>query len=361
MPEANGELLFKIPHALQQQFDPDEHEIARALIAGIFDAAAIVDPFKHAALQDAPAAFAHEGMEVRDGYLVIAPFGDEWMQPLQTLVEYGSGVELYGSIRHEYGYVEFYALDGVCARYFGTIDYDGGGDEEHEQQVIANWRACVPTAVRERFAELFASEEDDLDEAGDHESDDDASSGAEAQRWMPVADDDFVVEIGGIKRLNGDLLNAELYQRAHLVRAHSLGVQLVYTRGGGSLPSSELHYVLSSLEHNVAQKTQIAVDMLDVFAFDLDQVCKGYGESTGTALNLAASDGLFEVVARLLALGADPMRDSDQCALDAARDSLAILPALDDEFENFDEDERNEGNRDDFLKVISLLESAPSS
>lgn len=130
------------------------------------------------------------------------------------------------------------------------------------------------------------------------------------------------------------LLNPEIYRREYLQRALALGALLVFRRGDVERPRSELHNNLSSLEHNVASKLQIANDMLDLGAFDLNAVCKGYGERHGTALALAAQNGLLPIVQRLLAMGADPMPGTDECALDAASSALGVMPHLEKETGN---------------------------
>lgn len=69
-----------------------------------------------------------------------------------------------------------------------------------------------------------------------------------------------------------DLLIPKHYQREHLVRARALGAGLVGACDEGEVPRSDLHWIITSLGHNVARKTRIALDMLDVFEFDLSLV-----------------------------------------------------------------------------------------
>ena len=77
----------------------------------------------------------------------------------------------------------------------------------------------------------------------------------------------------------------------------------------------------------MASKIRIANDMLDLATFDQNALCKGYGERHGTALALAAQNGLLPIVQRLLSMGADPMTGTDECEGTVA-DYRAIVELL---------------------------------
>ncbi|HEU5137502.1 MAG TPA: hypothetical protein VFU13_20330 [Steroidobacteraceae bacterium] len=346
MAEAHGTLLVRASPGLVQLLDADGQRISHEAMLALLDAASVPRAKIKAALGVKRRAYPHEGIEQREGFVSITLFGDEWMKPMRALVNHGRGLECYGRVDHEYGYTELYAMDGRDARYFGTINFESY-DAAQASQVMTGWRDCVPAGVREQFPDLFVN---DLPDPGADAGD------TPTARWQPVNDEDFALEIRGVLRINGDLLTAGIYQREYLQRALALGAQLIYASGDAERPRSEFHYILTSLEHNVASKVRIANDMLDLAAFDLNAVCKGYGERHGTALALAAQSGLLPIVQRLLAMGADPLRGSDDCALDAAKSSLSFMPMPGGENEDPVGDGRNEGTVADYHAIVSLLE-----
>lgn len=354
MPEANGVLLIKAPAHLLQQFDPDSEKINRKLLLQLFDVASVKDSVKGSVLDGTQRKkrFAHEGIELDGEFVQISPFGDEWLHPLQALVKFGAGIEIYGSIHHEYGYSEYYALNDKGERFFETINYEGGFDKSQVKQTVLNWLACAPTAVQEKFPDVFASEY--LLEEGDT-----VELAAEAEyTWTPVKDSDFVTDTDAGLRLGGDLLHPKHYQREHLIKAKALGAGLLRVFEDGSPPKSELHYVITSIELNVEQKTRMAIDMLDVFDIELNQVCRGYSEmSRGTALYLAAKAGLADVVKKLVDMGADPQWGKDWCPLNIARAELKLQIRLKRKPEDVDMSTRNEGVREDYEKIVAYLES----
>ena len=40
----------------------------------------------------------------------------------------GKDIELYGTVSHEYGFEEYYALNSAGESFFGTVDYESGQD-----------------------------------------------------------------------------------------------------------------------------------------------------------------------------------------------------------------------------------------
>jgi len=352
MSEANGVVLIKAPAQLLRQFDPDSEKVQRKLLLQLFDAAAVEDAVQAAVFEGKHKRrqFFHEGIERHAEGVQIAIFGDEWSHPLQALVRFGVGVEIYGSLHHEDGRSEYFALDPQGRRCFKTLHVEGGWDPDEARQTVLDWQASVPASVHAQFPAVLAAA------ALPEES---TTEAPPPWTWAPQQDADFVDEYDGVLRLKGDLLVAKHYRREHLVRAQALGAGLVIACDDGEAPRSDLHWIITSLEHNVAEKTRIALDMLEVFEFDLSLVCRGYGENVGTALYLAARKGLYEVVSKLVDLGAPVTLGQDGYPLRIARTELAFEVMMKRKPKDIDMSTRTEGVRADYEKIVALLEGLP--
>ncbi|TQV88049.1 hypothetical protein [Aliikangiella coralliicola] len=92
-------------------------------------------------------AFYHEGVERKGDFLEITIFGEEWMYFCNSLTKKGKNIELYGSIFHEYGATEFYALNSDGGRYCRIVDYEGY-QEVNEDVVINGWKKNIPDSIK---------------------------------------------------------------------------------------------------------------------------------------------------------------------------------------------------------------------
>jgi hypothetical protein len=106
---------------------------------------------------------------VKDGYLVLPEvFGDAWMDIAKALLRNGKGIELYGNIFHEHGYIECYALNAAGEKFFEVAQDQSGDFEEAEaREVQARWMAAIPNHIKSTFADVL----DDSDDDGDDDDD----------------------------------------------------------------------------------------------------------------------------------------------------------------------------------------------
>lgn len=310
MPEAWGQIIVRADDSLSDQLNDSDDSMSWDAAMALCQMAG-TDPSKHknfAMLVDEGIEFPFDESpsELGNGYWLLQIFGDEWMPLMQALVQSGKGVELYGSINSEYGVLEYYALQSNGQRYFGQIaveeDYCS---EESEEEVINKWLVAVPEDIRKLNPDLFDQTESVVSDESDEEDE-------PHEPWVPSADEDFVQpgRAEGVKLINESLLYDEgSYSVDHLRRAKELGAVLIdpYTGKGGKAHFCTVHFIIDNPELESAFKTRIVKDLLDIFEFDVDAVCKGYGDTWGTALFLAAGEGLIGIVELLLMRGASPL------------------------------------------------------
>jgi hypothetical protein len=346
MAEASGTFLVRASPALVDQFNLEGSGLTRASMVALFEAAQVPAAETKKALGKRSGAWPHDGIELRKDFIVITTNGSEWMKPLLQLVRHGQGLECYGRIDHEEGPFELYLMDGRGKRYFAKINYES--DSAADVDRMANkWLDRVPAEVREKFPDLFV-----VERLGAAAIDEDPP-----QRWQPASDSDYFRETDiGQRYLFNDLLDPDHYERKHLERALELGVGPTCRWEASDVPSSHLHRVLASVQYSVAFKTRVANDMLDLWPFDLNQVCRG-STSVGTPLALAAASGLLAIVQRLLSMGADPKFGTEECALEAVRELMAVLPMTDSVDASYRADDASEGSGADYHAIVRLLES----
>lgn len=168
MSEAWGSILIKASDELVSEMAQSDDGISWDLLvrlAGTAGIDSLVD--KHSMLSYSEGnEFPHEGIERADDFVEITIFGDEWMYLIQALVKLGAGIEVYGSIAHEYGYTEYYALNNEGKHFFATADYESGEDID-EEALQKEWLSFVPADVQSRFPSVFSSDEDDYDDEDD--------------------------------------------------------------------------------------------------------------------------------------------------------------------------------------------------
>ncbi|AOE48783.1 hypothetical protein [Kangiella sediminilitoris] len=346
MAEASGYVVIKAPEQLMKTVLNDFDDVS-------YDS--MVALFKHAGIDATKGSdssswslnewdrFTAEDMELVDGYLRIITFGDDWMPAIKTLIKEGKDIEVYGKISHEYGFDEYYILNKDGESYFENVDFEGDHNVEREEEIGEIWLQMAPLEIREDLSESIDIEED-IEEDEDNEEDD---------VWSPTEESDFVQEYEGFVHINEALLNPEIYETKYLKRALELGAQLVNPEPHGwkKLPTSKLTDVISSLEIDADTKTKIAIDMLENYDFNLNTVYKVRSGKSGTALSVAAGNGLVDVVNKLIEKGVEPDFAGEHCPIEAAQKTLKVLPLVID-YEPLDE----QGSEEDLKEVINILE-----
>jgi hypothetical protein len=114
--------------------------------------------------------FHHEGIEINNGFLEITIFGDEWMYVMQALTKSGTNIETYGSIDHEHGCTEYYALNPEGKTYYEIVDFEGEYNDHRQGEIIGEWLSVLPNEVNQAFPDLF---DEELDEDEDEDEDED--------------------------------------------------------------------------------------------------------------------------------------------------------------------------------------------
>ncbi len=354
MPEAWGQVVMRFDHSLDDVLAVSSDALSWEDTMDLCRRAG-VSPREHDAFSsqvDEGSEFYFEGEPTRiaDRYWLVNSFGDEWMYLLQALMLSQSKLELYGRIQHEHGVIEYYALCGNGQRYFGTIDAECSAcSEDAEDIVIEKWLAATPPQVKEQLPDLFA-----IEAAISDESPEEIRS---SEPWMPIENEDFVRRSdGGALLINESLLSDnQSYCFDHLRRAKELGAVLIdpHIKGSSRVPFCTLHYVIDNLEIESERKTQIVSDLLTLFEFDIDSICRGYGDRWGTALFLAAGEGLTKVVDLLLARGADPTKTEGNYAQQSPLQSVKTSIVAN----QFEEPMEEEGEYLDFQAVYARLQT----
>ncbi|BFM13385.1 hypothetical protein R50072_35380 [Simiduia litorea] len=162
MSEAWGSILIKSSDEVMAALEASDDSVSWDLITRLFKDAGI-DSLKnlHPLLSFSEGnEFPHEGLERNGEFIHITIFGDEWMHAMQPLIKIGKGIELYGSISHEHGATEYYALNKDGKSFFGLIDYESG-EEFDEESMIKEWLSFVPNEVQEAFPGVFSDEDEE--------------------------------------------------------------------------------------------------------------------------------------------------------------------------------------------------------
>jgi hypothetical protein len=165
MAEAWGNILIKAPSEITTELLSSEESTSWETMSNLFRSAGIESlKDSHELLTFCEGEeFHNEGIEEKSGFLNITIFGDEWMHAMQPLVKKGAGIEVYGSIYHEYGCNEYYALNGEGKSFYGIVDFEGDEDAD-ESTVVSEWLEYVPKEVQEAFPMVFSKKDDDDEE-----------------------------------------------------------------------------------------------------------------------------------------------------------------------------------------------------
>ena len=164
MSEAYGTILLKLPEPLYEVLCEDDDGVSVDAIRELFTVAGI-DLSKPSYSTLIPETehgyFPHEGVEVRSGVLAIVIFGEEWMPVMQILVKNGKGVEAYGSINHEHGVSEYYALNADGNAFYELIDFEASFNTEREDEIVAEWLALIPDEIKILYPEVFEEDQEE--------------------------------------------------------------------------------------------------------------------------------------------------------------------------------------------------------
>ncbi len=128
MPEATGLVIIKLSEEGRVPFlGTDSRKINIATLSS----EAGIKPFA--------GQFMTEGQaKVVSNYIVLSPFGQEWMAPLEEIAKNGSGVELYGVMQDEYGFEQVYILSALNKRLCTGRDVDFEEDDEPQKATKSN-------------------------------------------------------------------------------------------------------------------------------------------------------------------------------------------------------------------------------
>ncbi len=157
MSELHGTLVF---HATTQALancleDFSEETAAETVLALIKSAGVTVSEEDFPLLFDIDdgVLFA-EGINCEDQYVIIAPFGEEWLEVLKTLSR-SKSLSFWARLQHEHG-IDFYiAVFGEHEMIVAIDHEDGELDDDQLNEIEAKWRTAVPNDIRGYFPEDF--------------------------------------------------------------------------------------------------------------------------------------------------------------------------------------------------------------
>jgi hypothetical protein len=164
MSEAYGTILLKLPGHLIDLLCEDDEGVSRSALETLFSEAGIVHNLKSYSTlipETEHGIFYHEGVEVRNGVLAIIISGDDWMPVMQILVKNGKEIEAYGSINHEHGITEFYALNADGESYYELIDFEASFNTEREEEIVADWLGLIPDEIKVIYPEVFDEDQEE--------------------------------------------------------------------------------------------------------------------------------------------------------------------------------------------------------
>ena len=151
MPEAWGKLVIRAPQSVAELLTQDSTEVSVAAMNALLKAAGRDEDY-----ESGDGDLSLEGASVDGAYTVLQIFGDNWMDMAKELVEYGNGIELYGSIFDEFFRTEFYALSATGERFVGFMEADDTGPEPTPEQLEERWLSLVPGEVAAMDSYIFS-------------------------------------------------------------------------------------------------------------------------------------------------------------------------------------------------------------
>ncbi|MET0027612.1 MAG: hypothetical protein ABW101_08235 [Candidatus Thiodiazotropha sp.] len=156
MSQLNGSIFIKLPEELLSYFKEEPMVVSWNMInhilelSGLADAQTLLD-YDASFLKEE--GFITEGTEVNGQYTLIFPVASAWKDIIQSLIEKGKGIEIYGAIDDDYG-TEYYALSATGEKHHTYIDLEGD-DEADPQGALKEFLNKVPDDVKKLFPEYF--------------------------------------------------------------------------------------------------------------------------------------------------------------------------------------------------------------
>ena len=146
MPEAYGTVLLKVSDELTNAILADESLTSLENMEKICAEAGVDSLEESIGINYCYVGdgFFNEGIELRNGFLDITIFGEEWMHIMTPLTKNGKNIQIYGWILAEYGYTEYYSLNEEGC---GVVV-----DEEDD------WLTNTPVQIQELFPDVFEEE-----------------------------------------------------------------------------------------------------------------------------------------------------------------------------------------------------------
>ncbi|WP_203143425.1 hypothetical protein [Marinobacter mangrovi] len=97
-----------------------------------------------------------EDIDFDGDYVVLAPFGEEWIEVLQLLSQSTSlALAFWGKLHHEHG-VDYYVAVSDSRKMITAIDEeDGELDDDEIKEIEKKWRAAIPDNVRRYLPDDF--------------------------------------------------------------------------------------------------------------------------------------------------------------------------------------------------------------
>lgn len=95
--------------------------------------------------------FAEE-IDFEGDYVVIEPFGEEWLEVLQTLSRSNS-LSFWARLQHEHGTEYFMAVSGPQKMMAVVDEEDGELEDDEIAEIEKEWRLAVPHDVLRYFGE----------------------------------------------------------------------------------------------------------------------------------------------------------------------------------------------------------------
>ena len=155
MSEVSGSLILKLTDQALNSLDDQSSHLSWENISSLLDAFNIeLDLSDEKDLKQFN--FSHEGLEKRENYALIYPFGEEFMHLMKLMVSAGENLEIYGFINHEYGVSEYYGLNAEGKQLVAHFDEEG--EEEVDlthDEIIADFISFVPDAIKQSFDDIF--------------------------------------------------------------------------------------------------------------------------------------------------------------------------------------------------------------
>jgi len=95
-----------------------------------------------------------EDIDCEGQYVIIAPFGEEWLEVLKTLSR-SKSLSFWARLQHEHGIDYYIAVSGENEMIVAIDHEDGELEDDQLDEIEEKWRSAIPSAVRRYFPEDF--------------------------------------------------------------------------------------------------------------------------------------------------------------------------------------------------------------